>query len=200
MRRILTTWRGLLAVSPFAASLSLLLIASVALNVVLAMRLRQSATQRASTVQGLAAGQAIPALVGEIRSGDALRPHRYEPRGSQGTLLYVSAAQCRWSQQNLPLFIDLAQQARGRYRVVTIDLTPGLKPGEPSHLDTVPDALVLRNLAAESREVLRVQGTPETFLLSPDGKVVKVWLGAFVDDKMKQELSAYLNGSSKPSR
>lgn len=193
-------WRRLLVVSPFAASLSLLLVVSVALNVTLAARLRQEAARREPGVQSIAVGQTIPALVGEIRaSAEERKPYRYEPRGAQGTLLYFSASQCRWSKQNLPLFIALAQQARGHYRIVAVDLSPDLKADEPSHLDTVPSALVIRNLDTESRKAIRVQGTPETLIVSPDGKLAQRWLGAYVDDKTKREISAYVNGSTPPS-
>jgi hypothetical protein len=201
LRRFLATWRSILVVSPFAALLSLLLIASVALNVALAMRLQRDAARRTTpNVQGLATGQAVAALVGEVRVGAETRPQRYEPRGTQGTLIYFSAAQCKWSQQNLPTFIEYARQAQGRYRIVAVDLTPDLKKDQASHLDSVPADLVLRNLTPESRQAARVLGTPETLLLSPDGKVLRVWLGAYVSDDTKRELSSYLSGTPASPR
>lgn len=198
LRRFFRSWQRLLVVSPFAALLSVLLTGSVALNVALASRLRDATTRRTTASQGLSVGQVVPPLVGEVRVGSAVRPQRYETRGAQGTLLYFSAATCRWSRSNLPTFIELARKARG-YRVVAVDLTADLHDA-PSHLDEVPAAFVLRNITSETREAVRILGTPETVLLGPDGKVIRTWIGAYVDEQTKKEIASYITREQPVAR
>jgi hypothetical protein len=185
LRRLLGMWRRVFDLSGFATVLSVLLVLSVSLNLVLAQRLRAATAPRASaTSRALKVGQVVGTLAGETRRGASpalhavLQAQRYDPRGDRGTLLYFSSAKCKWSQQNLATFTDLARRVRDHYRVVAVDMTPGLK-NEPSHLDDVPDALVLRNLSSDSLQTYRISGTPETIVISPQSKIDRVWVGAY---------------------
>jgi hypothetical protein len=183
LRRLLGMWRRVFDLSGFATILSVLLVLSVSLNLVLAQRLRAATTPRASPAsRALKVGQVVGALSGQTRHGTALRPElqaqRYDPRGDRGTLLYFSSAKCKWSQYNLATFTDLARRVRDHYRIVAVDVTPGLKD-EPSHLDDVPGALVLRNLSADTLQTFRISGTPETMVISPESKIDRVWVGAY---------------------
>jgi hypothetical protein len=146
-----------------------MLLIAIATNVVVGLTLKAKLDQL-STPGSSRIGEAI----NEIRGVDESGVQRViDLRGQKPTLLYVSRRGCKWCDSNVRNVAALGLQASTRYRIV--ELSPnGVGP-------TGPKAFGIERLAIEEEELRRlgVTGTPYTLLVSPEGRIVDVWVGAF---------------------
>ena len=146
-----------------------ILLMAIATNLTLALTLKER-------LDGLSARSSNPVgeVVAEIRGLDASGTERAIPlTGDRPTLLYFSRRGCKWCERNQRNVDALGLQASARYRI--LELSPlgeapeGLKSFGIERFSVAED--VLQRFGAH--------GTPYTFLLSAEGRIIKAWAGAF---------------------
>ena len=100
------------------------------------------------------------------------------------TVVYVFSPSCHWCKENLAGLHALADEAHGRYRVVGLSLSrDGLQDYVAKQHLTFP---IYMNPIAQDMAKYHLGGTPETFVVAPNGTVRKVWMGAYLDDQRKE--------------
>lgn len=96
----------------------------------------------------------------------------------QATVLYVFRPECYWCERNSLAVNSLAQQTSRNYRVIGLSLSDeGLADFVESHNITFP---VYSDPATAVIEGLQLRATPETIVISPAGRVVASWSGAYM--------------------
>ena len=142
---------------------------SVVLNIV---QMRTVARLRAADT--LAAGAGIPSL--SVADLDGRRSD-LPLTGSQPTILYVFTPQCGWCDANHASIEALSRQVRGRYRVVGVSLTDR---GLDAYLRSRPPSFpVYSSPTSDAVARYHLDATPQTIVLSTDGRVERVWQGAY---------------------
>lgn len=167
--------------------LALLLTLSMTMNGLLAWRAlywrnrvqQAEAGQNGSPQDPLAAMTTLPALKGKHLDGSEAVVEFRKP--GVPTLLYVMSPSCSWCTRNLNNLRALIDQSKNKYRVVAISVTAdGLTEYAAKNRLTGPQVELVFNV---SEDVLRTQAltsTPQTLLVSPEGKLIKRWQGAYV--------------------
>ncbi len=162
------------------AVLILLFAISVAINLLLANEIVQSR----NLVQLLRANRKL--TVGE--TAPILRTHDEKGQetlvdlsgGQFPTLLYLHSASCYWCEKNTVNLRELALQAPGKYQLITLLMEPATKA---SNLVSFPNTQNLFDPAVESKISFDLSATPTTILFSPEGKVEKIWKGAYQGER-----------------
>jgi peroxiredoxin len=173
----------------------LLLICSAVLNVIFATETRRQRALTASykskvlaikAEQSLTLGAVVPPIEAKEMDGK-VRIIEYAS-SALPTILYVFTPPCGWCAKNVPNVNTLSEKTKGRYRIIGLSLS-GTGLGEyvskhglqfPIYTDPSP-AVVLS---------YRLAGTPETFLVSNDGKLIREWKGAYIGIN-KKEIEEY---------
>jgi hypothetical protein len=154
-----------------AHGISCVLLLSLILNVAQAARLRSLISE---ANPGPPRGAVVPPL--QIMSRDERVIDLYQP-GGQPTILYFFSAACGWCERNWANAAALERGTRDRYRFLAVSAS-----GE----DVAP--IVRRHrlpfelypaLSRSYRGALGLAGTPHTLVVSPDGRVLESWVGAF---------------------
>jgi len=163
---------------------SLLLVTSIIVNVCLATRVRSLLSQDPGPAgkQALKAGTLVPPLtVNRLDGKSAVINYS---SADEPTVLYVFRPGCSWCARNLPNLAELIEKAGSSYRFVGLSLTTdGL---ERYVADNHLEFPIYSNLSAEARRVYGLGGTPQTIVISPEGRVMKNWLGAYVGGQKSQ--------------
>lgn len=165
-------------------ALTLMLVASVALNVMLALRVRELTGMQNALRAGreLEVGTAVPPITARrvdggsetITYADSARP----------TVLYVFTPQCIWCARNLDNLKTLVEQKGKDYRFIGISLSrEGLEKYVADHQLTFP---IYTDIPKEAGEAYKMGGTPQTVVISPQGKVLQNWPGAYAGDQKSQ--------------
>jgi len=132
----------------------------------------------------LAIGQKIPALAIHdlVDTPVALN----WSTSKMATVVYVFHPPCQWCKRNLESVRMVVDHARN-YRFIGLSLhAEGLK----EYVNTFkPPFPVYYASTADVTQTLKLGATPETIVISPDGTVEKVWLGAY-SGKTKQAIEA----------
>jgi len=154
-----------------------LLVASVSLNVIQATRIGglRSVIRTLRGEAQLAVGTSVPPMaVHDLRG----QPTEVRFDGvDTPTVVYVFSPTCGWCARNLNNIKTLADQAGGRYRFVGVSLVEkDLQTYVERSGLTFP---VFMKPDASSLKAFKLGGTPETVVVAPDGRVLKVWPGAF---------------------
>lgn len=160
-----------------------LLTLSAVTNVLLVFKVRQLR----GTVAALKAedatttGMHLPPLTAQDPSGQIVTVRFDET--DRPTLLYVFTPGCGWCKKNEDNIKSLASQTAATVRLVGVSLTQeGLKDYAEQKFPTVkvvnPDALTIA--------AYRLNGTPETILVSSQGIVLRVWKGAYADSTLRE--------------
>ena len=154
-----------------------LLIASLALNVYLGWnvkRLKSIAAEPPETPQ-LAPGTVIKPVTALNLNGQ--QETISYAAASSPTVFYVFTTKCGWCERNTQNINAIANLRGNAFRVVglALDNDDVAKYVETHHF-TFP---VYRGLTDDSMRMLGVGGTPQTIVVSPDGRVLKNWVGAF---------------------
>jgi peroxiredoxin len=148
---------------------------SVTLNGLQGMRILKIEDEL--SVKGpLAEGDRVPNLVGKDLVG---KDQTIAFGGSPlPTLLYVFSPSCVWCERNAGSINSLAEKLAGtKARVVGVSLaSEGLQEFVDRHHIAFP---VLTEIPSSLGEAYKLGPTPETIIVSPQGKVVMNWTGAF---------------------
>lgn len=166
-----------------------LLAISAGLNVLSAHRISvlRAGLNAAESRAVLELGLAVPEIVGLDAAGSPAVLRYSDARVP--TVLYVFTPQCGWCKKNIANLHALINQAGSRYRVVGVALTR-------QDLDSYINGEGLRipvysNIRSDIRNVYRLGGTPETIVVSPESKVLRVWQGAY-EPQIRAEIEQFL--------
>ena len=167
---------------------------SVLLNVALAHRLRQwNRLFAASPDAMLQTGTILPPFQADDLLGNKHTVAYDQP--SKPTVLYVFTPPCGWCLRNMDSFKALIAQKGSEYRFIGVSLSKeGLKEYVASHGLEFP---VYSGLPSETQKTYKMGGTPQTIVISPQGRVVKNWMGAYVGTQ-KSDVENFFHISLPP--
>jgi peroxiredoxin len=168
--------------------LVVLLVCSLGVNLLLTRR-----------VGSLNAYIALMKSEGQLAKGDVVPPFTAkDPQGQTvvmdyggtdlPTVVFVITPTCGWCTRNMMNVRTLAEKANKRYRFVAFSLSPkNLAAYVAEHHIQFP---VYTDLPLVPIREYKLGGTPETFVVSPQGEVLKIWSGAFADD-LQRDVESY---------
>lgn len=170
--------------------LTILAVTSVSINVRLAKKLREMKDVVAflNKEDGLVTGTTVPA----IRAKDINdNPASISFSGvSSPTILYVFSPSCGWCAGNLANAKHLARTVAGRFRFYGVSLS------DERLRDYVAengiDFPVYAGISEDTRASYKMGATPQTIVVSSDGKILKSWSGAYLPDTAR-EIEQYFN-------
>ncbi len=164
--------------------LLLLLVASLSLNVYLGWKVKRGNVQD-DTVK-LSPGMKVDPVTAVGLDGK-LVTISYNGT-NKPTVFYVITPSCIWCRRNQTNIDTLAETKANDFRFVGLSLAEaGLKEYVEEHHLKFP---VYARLTAETIQSLGLGGTPQTIIVSPEGEILKVWAGAYVDS-LRSEVEAY---------
>ena len=163
--------------------LTVMLVTSVALNVALAHKLRQlNGLFRTTSAPALGPGTVVPAFEAVDLRGNVERISYSEI--SKPTVLYIFTPPCSWCARNMDSFKTLVTRESGEYRFVGLSLSKeGLPEYVATHGLTIP---IYTGLSAETQKAYKLGGTPQTIVVSREGRVLQDWMGAYAGDQKSQ--------------
>jgi peroxiredoxin len=164
--------------------LLILLVGSLGFNIFLGhdnIRLRGG-----NELPALTAGQPVPAL--QVKTVQGIAETIDYTDTAKPTVLYVFLTTCPWCMKNLENIRTLSAQKGDAFRFVGISLdTDGLdayitdnKLNFPVYTDPDKQATTAYGLGA----------VPQTIVISPDGKVLQEWRGAY-DRNLRKEVEDF---------
>jgi peroxiredoxin len=104
--------------------------------------------------------------------------------GAQPIVLYVFTPQCSWCARNLANLKTLLAQKQGAYRFVGLSLTDkDLNEYVAKNQLSCP---VYFNPAEEALREYKLGSTPQTIVISSEGKVLKNWVGAYTGEQQME--------------
>jgi len=158
---------------------------SLALNVQLGWKLRAGGAARAGgSAAALSAGALIGPVTAKTLDGQPVTLNFGED--SRATVLYVFSPQCGWCDRNLANINTLARSPS--YRVVGLSLVDrSLEKYLGTHRLDFP---VYADAPARVVSALGLGSTPQTLVISPSGKLLKNWVGAYTAS-LETEINAY---------
>jgi peroxiredoxin len=166
------------------AGVTFALVVSVILNVVLTHRVRSltySRSARAADYQ-LKVGTTVPPIAAN-RLGGQQEVISFLG-ASQSTVLYVFTPPCTWCARNMDNIKTLLDKEGGQYRFIGLSLSEQTLPEYVAKNDLkLP---VYSGLSPETLKTYKLGGTPQTIVISPEGKVLQDWAGAYVGDQKTQ--------------
>jgi peroxiredoxin len=162
----------------------LLLAASLCLNVYLGLKVKQGPV--AENTAKLSPGMKIEPVTAV--GGDG-KPVTISYDGStKPTVFYVISPSCIWCKRNQANINKLSDGKANEFRFIGISLAEsGLKEYVEGYQLKFP---VYTGLKEETIWSLGLGATPQTIVVSPEGKILKVWPGAYVED-LRPEVEAY---------
>lgn len=177
-------------VRPTTLLVLILLGTSLGLNLLLARRVRQlgATIDGQSSHEQLRVGTLVPPIIAKDLEG---RSSTVAYVGSnQRTILYVFSPQCVWCARNAGNFEALLKARRGDDRFIGLSLSDvGLPEYVRNNKLTIP---VLAGLSPGAIRAYKLGGTPQTLVISPEGRVVKNWQGAWIN-KEKSDIEAFFH-------
>lgn len=160
------------------------LLVSVALNSLLASRVRDLMHRQSLGLaeQVLKIGTILPPISARRLGGSS---EEISYRGSdRPTVLYIFTPPCTWCRRNLDNFNSLVSQKPREYRFIGISLSEtGLSDYVLAHGMQIP---VYTVLSADKFQAYKIAGTPQTIVVSSEGRVIQNWIGAYAGDQGSQ--------------
>jgi peroxiredoxin len=158
--------------------MTLILAVSLAVNLLLAYKIRKGS-------HSTAAAEFAPLLIGTAVS--PLKAHSLDGReatisyknGQQPLVIYVFTPQCPWCRRNLANLKTVLARNHDSYRFIALSLTDKDLEQYIADKQKQIDIPIFANPAEESRQEYRLGSTPQTIVVSPDGRVLQNWVGAY---------------------
>jgi peroxiredoxin len=116
---------------------------------------------------------------------------------SKPTVLYFFRPACVWCKRNSANLALLANRMTDKYDFVGVSLvSQGVEDFVRREDIRFP---VYTDVSASDRTIYRLGTTPETIVLSPDGKVLRSWTGAFTRDPVRSEVEQFFSVRFPPN-
>lgn len=148
------------------------LVVSFVLNGVQGRRILQLEARQSTA---LVEGTLVPRMT--VRDLDGRRHLIEYGSNSVPTVLYVFSPTCQWCRSNASKIESLAGQIAGRYRVIGVSLSDDLL--RQYITEYAPKYSVYSTGRDEEAGDYHFGVTPQTIVVSPDGKVLRSWYGAY---------------------
>lgn len=179
---------GRIALSAYVG-LFIMLATSVGVNVLLARRIRQFQPPKVGSLphEEIKIGTAVPAITGKRLDGQS---ETIAYTGERFTVLYVFRPNCIWCARNANNFKTLLAAKGLEDRFIGLSLSDeGLAEYVKTNNLTIP---ILTSLSAETKKAYLLGGTPQTLVVSPQGRILKNWPGAW-KDKSQSEVETFFH-------
>ena len=166
-------------------TLSVLLVVSVVLNVLLARKInRLTGAQNPSIAERqLKVGTKVPGFRAVDLKGQT-QFVSYDLKVGKLTVLYVFTPPCHWCDRNLDNLKELVSRKGDEYRFIGISLA---SDGLPDYVARNGLTMhVYTDLSEETKKAYKMGGTPQTIVVSPEGKVLQSWMGAYTGEQKNQ--------------
>jgi hypothetical protein len=146
------------------------------LNVLLARRVGEKKHEIAILKEEarLKAGDSLPPFDGKTLDGSPVAVNY-----KRATVLYVLTPECRWCIKNAANINAVARAVESDFDIVGISLAPASRVLSAHVLASKYQFPILTELPAAALLALKIGGTPQTVVVSSEGKVVRSWFGAF---------------------
>jgi hypothetical protein len=139
-----------------------------------------------STATYLQPGETVPPLRGIGLAGEEV-VIRYGP-GAPTTVLLVFSPHCSWCRRNMPNWEALAKTARARdWRLVAVSTLPSEVAEYAVRYPFLRRIPIVAEIDPQDQLAYKLQGTPQTIVVSGYGVVERTWIGAL---RAEQEADA----------
>lgn len=169
----------------------LLAACSVAVNVMQSRRIAalEGAIRALKSERSLRPGIAMPALTAFNLKGQLEvipMAGREKP-----TIVYVFAPECKWCSRNASNVGALYRAVAGRYEMIGVSLSSGNDRNLTTSMavNGIEFPVYVRPIPSLI-DAYGLGGTPQTIVVSPQGTVVKTWIGAY-DGRVAREVEAF---------
>jgi|ERR1044072_359541 thioredoxin-related protein len=163
--------------------LLLVLLGSLSLNVYLGWKVRHAEpTSNFQSIVRIEPGTKVMPLRAVDMDG---QPHLVSYNDvNRPTVVYVIAPSCIWCERNRENIDQVARLKGNEFRFVGLSLAvSGLKEYLGQHNLSFP---VYTVLDSETIKAFGLGATPQTIVISPDGKVLKNWTGAYREQSQRE--------------
>lgn len=159
---------------------TVMLVLSVIVNVVIAHKLTQ--LSKPAVVQTLRKGDLLPGFSAVNLNGKAEDiTYSSDPRP---TVIYAFSPSCKWCARNYDNLQHLIKEKSANYRFVAVSLSDeGLNNYVATHQLAIP---IYTGLSEDVEKKYRLGVTPDTIVISPQGRVLGNWLGAYSGQQKSQ--------------
>jgi peroxiredoxin len=165
-------------------------VASVALNALLAHKVRIINNAQSARLANylLKVGTIAPPIIAKRldRAQEIISYHDT----NQATVLYIFTPPCTWCARNMDNFRTLLDKESGHYRFIGLSLSD-----EALHQYVAKNDLnlpVYSSLSPETLKTYKLGSTPQTIVISSEGKVLQDWAGAYVGHQ-KSQIEAFFH-------
>jgi peroxiredoxin len=158
----------------------ILLTCSTALNVLLAQKVRElnSVLMDIKLGGNLQEGADVPPIDSNRIDGKFVSVSYSDI--NQPTILYIFTPQCVWCKRNLTNIKTLAGETHNNYRFIGLSLT---REGLSEYLAKNDIKFtVYTDISPSVISTYKLGSTPQTIVVSPNGKVIKNWIGVYNGD------------------
>jgi peroxiredoxin len=166
------------------ATMAVALVMSVTLNVLMAHRIRttDSVREAAFADRLLKVGTTVPAITAKrVNGGSEVISYQVT---SEPTVLYVFTPTCIWCARNLSNLKTLLENDSDHFRFIALSLSDeGVAPYVAKNGLAIP---VYSGLSPETKKTYKLGGTPQTIVISPEGRILQNWVGAYVGTQKSQ--------------
>lgn len=180
--------------------LTALLVCSVVLNVLLALKVREVLELSRLLRLKLDSPVLVPGSIAPAFSAKEINDKKIflnYADSEHPTVIYLFSPNCHWCDQNLENIRALANTTHDRFRFVGISLTDGdlqnylTQNQMPFHVyHSPPD---------EVKVVYGLNSTPSTIVISPGGKILQYWRGAY-SEELKLEIEEFFQVNYRDCR
>lgn len=189
----INTSRRMRWLSSHSSILMLLLVCSVGLNVLLAGRVRDLSELSRLLQLKMNSPVLVPGSIAPEFSARETNDKKVFLNYADSkfpTVIYLFSPDCHWCDRNLDNIRMLAGSAHDRFRFVGVSLT---KEDLQSYLaqSKLPFE-IYHSPADEVKIAYGFNSTPSTVVISPTGKVLQYWRGAY-NEELQREVEDFFN-------
>lgn len=167
-----------------STAVTVALVLSVTLNVLLAHKVRSLTHLETPKTHDprLNVGVAVPPIAA-LRLNGQQEKITYQVT-NRPTVLYIFAPPCTWCARNMDNFKTLLDKEKDQYRFIGLSLSEERLQEYVAKNDL--ELPIYSGLSAATKAAYKLSGTPQTIVVSPEGKVLQNWMGAYVGDQKTQ--------------
>lgn len=174
----------------YTLCLAVLLCISLGVNIFQSRKIRefQAETEAKLQKRSVQPGTMVPAIAATAVKG-AATVIRYSD-SQLPTVLYMFAPKCSWCQRNRAAVLSLGEQLKDKARVIGVSVAT---MGTDEYIEQHPLGFpAVKDVAADAHEAFKMGSTPQTVVVSPEGKVLKSWVGAYMGNT-KRDVESYFD-------
>jgi hypothetical protein len=168
-----------------ADSFVLVLLAfSLALNAYLGVKIKNLSAANDTVNPTAAIGSFLETLDAHTTEGE---PQTIRLTAGKAAVIYIFSPECRWCERNLPNITYLAAKRNEEYDFIGLSLS---RRSLDVYLKThkLP-FVVYAQPSAPAQKLMQIAGTPQTVVVSSNGRILHNWVGAY-RDSIQHEVEA----------